>query len=148
MKAPISIDKARMIEIPAVVLRAVSAACFAFARASGLDGSAMRFNQVSDNRQADAQPGEAFAGAGILLAEAIEDARQEFSADALTGVRNFDLEALISHPCGDIDAPALGRGFIHKLPKQFGVGQSRGRARDTESSQNIPAADFPAASAV
>ena len=68
----------------------------------------MRFHQVSDNRQTDAQPGETLAGAGILLAEAIEDTRQELSADALAGIGNFDLETIIPNSRGDVDAPALG----------------------------------------
>ena len=45
-----------------------------------------------------------------------------------------------------IDAPALRGGLIHELPEQFGAGQSRSRARHTESLQNIPAAEFPAPS--
>ena len=76
---------------------------------STVDGAVVDVDQVLDDGQPDAEPGEALAGAGLLLAEALEDLRQEFRADAAAAVGDGDFVLIAVGARIHVDAPAGGR---------------------------------------
>ena len=69
----------------------------------------MEFDELLDDGQPEAEPAVPAGGAGVGLAEAVEDERQERGGDALAGVDHVDLQVRVDPLEQDLDAAALGR---------------------------------------
>ena len=67
----------------------------AFAATFGGDASAVQFDEVLDDRQAEAEAAVVARGGGVGLAEAVEDVGQELGGDALAGVAHGDFDVRI-----------------------------------------------------
>src|SRR5581483_1600146 len=66
----------------------------ALAAALRLHGSRMQVDQMAHDRQPQPDAAVPPADGAILLAEALEDVRQELRLDALAGVRDTDLHLI------------------------------------------------------
>ena len=79
--------------------------------ALGLDGAAMKFDELLDDGKTEAEAAELAAGAAVGLAEAIEDIGEEIGVDAQAGVGNANDGVGIAGGEGDVDGAARGREF-------------------------------------
>src|SRR5262249_22739633 len=79
----------------------------AFARACGLDCSAMQFDQVFDESQAESESAVPSGARRVGLSEAVEDIGQEIGADAFARVAHGDTNIRVRALQARFDAASL-----------------------------------------
>ena len=101
------------------------------ARARGVDGAAVHFDDVSHNRQPEPQSAGLARRASLRLSKPFEHVRQEVrtNADARVADDDFDVRVHAFEP--DLDAPFLRRE-LHRIRQKIpdDLLQSIGIARD------------------
>ncbi len=107
-----------------------------FAGAFGLDGTAVEFDEVFDNGEADAEAAIFACDGGIGLSEAFEDVGEEFGFHSAAGVGDGDFDGGVGSFEEDFDLAADGGefdGVVEKVPddllKAVGVAGELGGAR-------------------
>src|SRR6185312_7249324 len=81
----------------------------ALALALRLDRPGVQLHQVMDDRESQSEAAVAPPDRAVLLAEALEDVRQELRLDPLARVGDGDLQVLAAHRELHVDAPAGSR---------------------------------------
>ena len=81
----------------------------AFAGTGDFDASAVKFDELLDDRQAKAQPAMPARGARIGLAEAVEHVGQKLGLDSLARIGNSEFEMRVDALHRDLHLAALGR---------------------------------------
>src|SRR5499426_464830 len=89
----------------------------AFARALGLDRSAMQLDQVFDERQSKAESAVPSGARRVGLAEAFKDIGQEIRADAFARVAHGDANVRVHALQARFDAASL-RGELDRVGEQ------------------------------
>src|SRR5262245_29662444 len=89
----------------------------AFARALGLDRSAMQLDQVFDERQSEAESAVPSGARRVGLSETVKDIRQEIRADAFARVAHGDANVRVYALQERFDAASL-RGELDRVGEQ------------------------------
>src|SRR5262249_61572178 len=76
-----------------------------------MDSAVVGLNDVPDNREAKSEAAMATRVGTVHLVKSIEDMPQLVGTDALPGVADYELDAVIEPAQADLNAATGGRGF-------------------------------------